>query len=61
MGSLKLTGGNDEIKIGVSSYDGAGAGFSITIRPQPVIDWLAAHPTPGVDFNTNQHGIGAWQ
>jgi hypothetical protein len=65
-GKTELTVGKGEIKFGISLYAGWGGGVSVTIRPQVMMDnavkWLeSGSPSPGTDFNTNQHGMGAWQ
>jgi len=55
----------DEFTVSVSSYEGFGGGVSVTVRPNAILDaavnWLVGHPSPGVDFNTNQKGMGAFQ
>lgn len=57
----EATASRDEVTIGVSAYPGWGGGVSVTIQVAPVVNAVAASPTCGCDFNTNQHGIGAWQ
>jgi hypothetical protein len=64
-GKSETTGWKDEITISISGYAGPGGGVSVTIRPVELfnagVNWLKTKPSPPVDFNTNQHGIGAWQ
>ena len=62
----EVSGGNGEIKLGLSFYSGGGGGVSVTIRPQVIMNnivtWLKGGVgIPGTDFRDNQHGMGAWQ
>lgn len=61
LGKSEITGWKNEITIGVSVYEGPGAGVSVTVRPTQLMNALQAVPPCGCDFNTKQHGIGAWQ
>lgn len=60
-GNSEATSWKDQITLGVSLYVGWGAGISVTVRYQPIIDFLEAPGGCGCDFNTNQHGMGAFQ
>ncbi len=40
-GKSEISGGKGELKIGVSAYDGPGAGASVTVRPGPTLVRLA--------------------
>lgn len=60
-GNAEITGSKKEITLSVSVYVGWGAGISVTIRPTEIVNAMPSGPTCGCDFNTNQHGIGAFQ
>jgi len=60
-GKSEITGWKNEITLAISAYVGWGAGISVTIRPTEIINVMSTGATCGCDFNTNQHGIGAFQ
>ena len=62
-GSADVTGWRNEITLGVALCEGAGAGISITIHPTELWNAMVKGSAGGCgcDFNTNQHGMGAFQ
>lgn len=62
-GKGEASGTMEEFTISVSSYEGFGGGASVTVRPTDLLNTLGANQPPpcGCDFNSNQHGMGAFQ